>query len=210
MLYIPAYWYHHVEAMISPAGTSHGGTTTQTEHLSISANFWSTKSMPFLMANQAPMPFDSDFDADEAEVIRSQFPESYPDDKILQASRLVTLSVIADELFAKGSVAAIARQVCWLRYRDLFGPAPEMTSICPPRIPASDLKYLQKAIKRHTGVIVDGLRDLVRAASETEFLNIMELSIEEAVPTADLYAFLHNCFEYTLGADPNAPTGFEK
>ena len=210
MLYIPAYWYHHVEAMVSPAGTSDSGRTTETEHLSISANFWSTRSMPFLIANQEPMPFDDDFDADESAAIRSQYPVNYKPKDLLQTSRLIFLSVVADSLFARGSVAAIARQLCFLRYVDLFGPAPISTTMCPPPLSASQVKHVRQLIRPHTKVVLTGLRDLVRGAAETEFLNMIELSLEEAVPTADVYAFMYNCFQYTIGENPNASTGFER
>jgi hypothetical protein len=91
LLFIPAYWYHHVEAMISPAGTSHAGKTTSTEHLSISANFWSTASMDFLIAMSTPFPFAPKFDDDVATAIKQIFPPQYPVDKVIDDYSFVDL-----------------------------------------------------------------------------------------------------------------------
>jgi hypothetical protein len=50
----------------------------------------------------------------------------------------------------------------------------------------------------------------VRGAAELEMMNQVELMLVDVIETRNIYPFMYNCFEYTLGADPSAPTGFEK
>jgi hypothetical protein len=208
LLYIPAYWYHHVEAMISAPGTSMNGSTTETEYLSISSNFWSTKSMAFLIAQMKPLPFDPNSEGADNDEIMSLFPVDYPEDEMIPATRLVLLSLIADSVFRRGSIAAIAHQVTFLRYQDLFGPTEITTKICPP--PVENMDALRNNLTPLAEIWAKGLKDLVRGAAELEMMNQVELMLVDVIETRNIYPFMYNCFEYTLGADPSAPTGFEK
>jgi hypothetical protein len=203
LLYIPAYWYHHVEAMVSPPGTSHGGKTTETEHLSISANFWSTKSMDFLIAQSEPLPMSAEYDKERGKMIRSAFPTKYPADKVVAMTRIVFASDLAESAFGvRNGVLAMARQIGFLRYVDLFGPPEETTSLCPPPLSAEDRARVSSLLAESVQVIVKGLKGIDPGAAETEMLNFIELCLSpEAVPTDRVYPFLHNCFHHALGVD---------
>ncbi len=202
LLFIPAYWYHHVEAMISPAGTSHGGKTTETEYLSISSNFWSTASMEFLIANSNPRPFGKDFPEATNAALRAVFAADYPTEHITAVSRMAFLSAIADATFgARGGLGSIARQICFLRYVDLFGAAEVTTADCPPPVDASTQVDLAQAMSKNVAEAVRGLKSINPAAAETEFMNMVEMHMSDAVPTHRLYPFLYNCFHRTLLLD---------
>ncbi len=212
LLYIPAYWYHHVEAMISPAGTSHGGKTTETEYLSISANFWSTKSMEFLIASNEPLPFSPKFDNAVSESVRAAFPKDYPADKIVAASRVILFATVAEAAFGvRNGVLAMVRQIGFLRYVDLFGPAEETTAICPPPVSAEVRSKVASLFDATVNVYVSGLKSIDRAAAETEMLNFIEMSLTpEAIPTDRLYPFMHNCYHHVLGVDQSSTPSIAK
>jgi hypothetical protein len=199
LLYIPAYWYHHVEAMISPAGTSHGGKTTSTEYLSISSNFWSTNSMDFLLAVSMTLPFSKDSDAAANAALRNAFLAEYPSRHIPLAVRMSLLARVADAVFpVQGGLASIARQACYLRYVDIFGPPEETVADCAPRVEDSTEMALEQLLAQTTQSIVKGLKSLNAAAAETEFLNMVEMYLTDVAPVQRLYAVLHNCFAHTL------------
>lgn len=220
MLYLPAYWYHHVEALMSAPGTTTlaGVPSTELEHYSISANFWSTSDMDFLVGLSAALPFDlgtleggGRWEGNAASIIDA-FPKGYPREKIALATRLLLVSMVSEAEWGPKRVAAQAKYCAWLRYEDLFGPAnaANARAVCPPALTDAQQAKVKAQLKDSAAAMIRGIKSLkVPSTAEIEFLNYLEMALIGAMPTKDLYDVISFCYAQTLGQDPEVGTGFK-
>lgn len=214
MLFIPAYWYHHVEAMLSAPGTSRIGDTptTEPEHLSISSNFWSTSDMRLLQGLAEPLPFHksasdttggrSQLDVD---AIVAAFPADYPRALIPLAARLLLGSMVSDAIAGAGRTAAVMHFCIKLRYETVLGPADTTAAarVCPPPLTGPDQSRIAALLARSAQPMIAGLRSLrTDGARETELLNYLEMVVSGTFPARSYYDVLRNCYAHTLRLDP--------
>jgi hypothetical protein len=78
--------------------------------------------------------------------------------KVVAMSRIVFVSSVAESAFkVRNAIGAIVRQIEFLRYVDLFGPAEENTSLCPPPL-------TQTQIDKMTKLLLDPISDCVKVS----------------------------------------------
>ena len=112
-----------------------------------------------------------------------------------------------------GTIAAIARRLCHLRYVSLFGPADKSTRACPSPLSPSDTSRVAKVLRGLpvAQTMTEGIKDVERHAGESEIMNFIELSLADHLgSTKYLYEVIYNCFHHTLDYDPNHDSGFGK
>ncbi len=75
------------------------------------------------------------------------------------------------------------------------------TADCPPPVDASTQVDLAQAMSGNIAEAIRGLKSIDAAAAETEFMNMVEMQLSDAVPVHRIYPFLYNCFHHTLLLD---------
>jgi len=192
LLYLPAYWFHHVVAEQTPKERSEDGNEIG---YSISVNFWSIAYEEAATLDNEFMPFEKGFKGNDKLILES-FPSRFTQRAVNHQTKVITVYLVFRELFGEENVAKELKDLYNSRYLPIFGEIEHDCSVCPPKLTKEEYDVVENSLGPYLRYCLKALKTAPEGpVRQLEAWNWAELHLSRA-SKFQLEQFVLSCPKY--------------